>query len=144
MTRETLRLVNWYNCVAAMQRREVDCQLNNGTEVEAGQCSEGEKPPQRQECYNDKCKGTWKVGEWSEVLHSYCCYGYYFCNIVSLEYVHLLGYFLFYFSTGLTVYNLFCLYFLCIHRYPHPKHTVHFSIIHGPSNLCLSCPFSSS
>ncbi|XP_033608182.1 protein madd-4 isoform X5 [Cryptotermes secundus] len=50
----------------AMQRRDVECQLNNGTGVNLQQCSEVEKPPQRQECYNDKCKGTWKVGEWSE------------------------------------------------------------------------------
>lgn len=50
-----------------MQRRDVECQLNNGTGVDLQQCSEVEKPPQRQECYNDKCKGTWKVGEWSEV-----------------------------------------------------------------------------
>ncbi|GLH06199.1 Uncharacterized protein GBIM_11689 [Gryllus bimaculatus] len=49
-----------------MQRREVSCQLTNGTVVDLQQCSEAEKPPQRQECYNDKCKGTWKVGEWSE------------------------------------------------------------------------------
>ena len=57
-----------------MQRRDVDCQLNNGTEVDLQLCSEVEKPPQRQECYNDKCKGTWKVGEWSEVrrVHSQC------------------------------------------------------------------------
>jgi len=57
-----------------MQRRDVDCQLNNGTEVDLQLCSEAEKPPQRQECYNDKCKGTWKVGEWSEVrtVHSKC------------------------------------------------------------------------
>jgi hypothetical protein len=62
-------------CVcAAMQRRDIDCQLNNGTEVDLQLCSEAEKPPQRQECYNDKCKGTWKVGEWSEVrtVHSQC------------------------------------------------------------------------
>lgn len=57
---------NVYVC-AAMQRRDIDCQLNNGTEVDLQLCSEAEKPPQRQECYNDKCKGTWKVGEWSEV-----------------------------------------------------------------------------
>ncbi|XP_068083512.1 protein madd-4 [Anabrus simplex] len=50
----------------AMQRREVSCQLSNGTSIESHHCSEAEKPPQRQECYNDKCKGTWKVGEWSE------------------------------------------------------------------------------
>lgn len=64
---------NDYVC-AAMQRRDVDCQLNNGTEVDLQLCSEAEKPPQRQECYNDKCKGTWKVGEWSEVstVHLQC------------------------------------------------------------------------
>ncbi|XP_049830977.1 protein madd-4-like isoform X2 [Schistocerca gregaria] len=49
----------------AMQRRDVTCLLSNGTEVN-GLCNESEKPPVRQECYNDKCKGTWKVGEWSE------------------------------------------------------------------------------
>ncbi|XP_021917210.1 ADAMTS-like protein 1 [Zootermopsis nevadensis] len=52
----------------AMQRREVGCQLSNGTEVDTQQCSEAEKPLQRQECYSDKCKGTWKVGEWSECV----------------------------------------------------------------------------
>ncbi|XP_046398762.1 ADAMTS-like protein 1 isoform X4 [Ischnura elegans] len=50
----------------AMQRREVTCQLPNGSSVDAHLCSERNKPPQRQECYNEKCKGTWKVGEWSE------------------------------------------------------------------------------
>ncbi|XP_049815817.1 protein madd-4-like [Schistocerca nitens] len=49
----------------AMQRREVACLLSNGTEVE-GLCSEAEKPTQRRECHNEKCKGTWRVGEWSE------------------------------------------------------------------------------
>lgn len=52
-----------------MQRREIACMLNNGTEVDIHLCSEAEKPTQRQECYNDKCKGTWKVGEWSEVIN---------------------------------------------------------------------------
>lgn len=53
-----------------MQRREVSCQLSNSTEVDLELCSEVEKPPQRQECYNDNCKGTWKVGEWSDVSNT--------------------------------------------------------------------------
>lgn len=51
----------------AMQRRDITCLFSNGSEAEATTCLADEKPTQRQECYNDKCKGTWKVGEWSEV-----------------------------------------------------------------------------
>lgn len=51
----------------AMQRRDVTCQAANGSDIEVDHCNEIERPTQRQECYNDKCKGTWKVGEWSEV-----------------------------------------------------------------------------
>lgn len=50
-----------------MQKREVTCEYANGTEVEASFCDQTDKPTLKQECYNDKCKGTWKVGEWSEV-----------------------------------------------------------------------------
>ncbi|XP_075215247.1 ADAMTS-like no long nerve cord [Lycorma delicatula] len=50
----------------AMQRRDVICQAANGSTLDIRFCNEAEKPTQRQECYNDKCKGTWKVGEWSE------------------------------------------------------------------------------
>jgi hypothetical protein len=57
----------WNILITAMQRRDVNCQFPNGSSVESPHCSEKNKPPQRQECYNDKCKGTWKVGEWSEV-----------------------------------------------------------------------------
>ncbi|XP_063229070.1 protein madd-4 [Bacillus rossius redtenbacheri] len=59
---EVSRCFTWNT---AMQRRDTKCQLSNGTEADARLCGE-ERPPQRQECYNDKCKGTWKVGEWSE------------------------------------------------------------------------------
>ncbi|KAF4520753.1 hypothetical protein B566_EDAN007382 [Ephemera danica] len=54
----------------AMQRRDVSCVFPNGSSAEntAAQCNERNKPPQRQECYNDKCKGTWKVGEWYEYV----------------------------------------------------------------------------
>ncbi|KAG8287190.1 peptidase activity protein [Homalodisca vitripennis] len=50
----------------AMQKRDVTCQSANDTEVDPKHCIEIERPVQRKECYNDKCKGTWKVGEWSE------------------------------------------------------------------------------
>lgn len=58
-----------------MQRREITCQLvekkDNGTEIattiDSSKCDESTRPPQRQECYNDACKGVWRAGEWSEV-----------------------------------------------------------------------------
>ncbi|XP_034240301.1 protein madd-4-like [Thrips palmi] len=50
----------------AMQRRDVECKLPNDTLVDPLLCDEAEKPPVRLECYNDRCKGTWRVGEWSE------------------------------------------------------------------------------
>ncbi|XP_024082456.1 ADAMTS-like protein 1 isoform X2 [Cimex lectularius] len=50
----------------AMQRRGADCQTDNGTILEDSFCNEQTKPILRQECFNDKCKGTWKVGDWSE------------------------------------------------------------------------------
>ena len=59
-----------------MQRREITCRVlqemadgsENLTIADSSICDEGIKPPQRQECYNDACKGVWRVGEWSEVL----------------------------------------------------------------------------
>lgn len=58
-----------------MQRRDVTCRLveqiedakENVTVLDSGKCDESSKPLQRQECYNDACKGVWRVGEWSEV-----------------------------------------------------------------------------
>ncbi|XP_051175051.1 protein madd-4 isoform X3 [Leptopilina boulardi] len=68
---ENSRCFNWKT---AMQKRDITCrvifEIENGTEnetiVNSSQCDEGIKPPQRQECYNDACKGVWRVGEWSE------------------------------------------------------------------------------
>lgn len=59
-----------------MQRREVTCRLpeesvnetGNITILEANKCDDGIRPPQRQECHNNACKGVWRVGEWSEVI----------------------------------------------------------------------------
>ena len=58
-----------------MQRREISCRLleenedkiENATVTDPAKCDESMRPPQRQECYNDACKGVWRVGEWSEV-----------------------------------------------------------------------------
>ncbi|XP_065207649.1 protein madd-4 isoform X2 [Planococcus citri] len=54
----------------AMQKRDVFCQLANGTLVPDALCESSEKPITKQECYNDLCKGTWKVGDWTECYAS--------------------------------------------------------------------------
>ncbi|XP_011300116.1 ADAMTS-like protein 3 [Fopius arisanus] len=71
---ETSRCFNWKT---AMQRRDVTCRLvedvngtTNVTILESSKCDDGIRPPQRQECYNDICKGVWRVGEWSECTAS--------------------------------------------------------------------------
>ncbi|XP_071546961.1 protein madd-4 isoform X3 [Panulirus ornatus] len=50
----------------AYQRRDVVCQLHNGTVVSSSQCDERTRPRHRQECYNYQCSGVWRVGDWSE------------------------------------------------------------------------------
>lgn len=72
---EESRCFNWNT---AMQRRNVTCQTVNNTngDVIMGnlkRCNEKDRPPHKQECFNEKCKGTWKVGEWSEVNIKYFC-----------------------------------------------------------------------
>ncbi|XP_053596923.1 protein madd-4 [Microplitis demolitor] len=72
---ESSRCFNWKT---AMQRRDVTCHLikdtvngtTNTTILDADKCDEAIRPPQRQECYNDACKGVWRVGEWSECTAS--------------------------------------------------------------------------
>ncbi|KAG1650032.1 Protein madd-4 [Nymphon striatum] len=56
-------------CVAlntAMMRRKLHCRLRNDTEVSRTRCNKKTKPKQKRECYNAKCKASWKVGRWSE------------------------------------------------------------------------------
>nr|XP_013103894.1 unnamed protein product [Stomoxys calcitrans] len=48
----------------AIQRREVSCRFANDTISRL--CPEYEKPISRQECYNERCKGVWRVEPWSE------------------------------------------------------------------------------
>ncbi|XP_076658795.1 ADAMTS-like no long nerve cord isoform X2 [Halictus rubicundus] len=70
---EKSRCFNWKT---AMQRRELTCRLadddendqQNVTLLDLSKCDETTRPLQRQECYNDACKGVWKVGEWSECM----------------------------------------------------------------------------
>ncbi|XP_078047657.1 ADAMTS-like no long nerve cord [Augochlora pura] len=70
---QTSRCFNWKT---AMQRRDVTCRLDsdvdsdpqNVTLLDPGKCDETTRPLQRQECYNDACKGVWRVGEWSECM----------------------------------------------------------------------------
>ncbi|CAD6208910.1 GSCOCG00010724001-RA-CDS [Cotesia congregata] len=72
---ESSRCFNWKT---AMQRRDVTCRLiedavngsTNATILNTDKCDDAIKPPQRQECYNDACKGVWRVGEWSECTAS--------------------------------------------------------------------------
>lgn len=72
---ETSRCFNWKT---AMQRRDVTCRLlddsenaqQNATLLDPNKCDDTVRPVQRQECYNDACKGVWRVGEWSECTAS--------------------------------------------------------------------------
>lgn len=51
-----------------MQRRRVTCRFPNGTAVEARLCPRRQRPASRQECYNDLCKGSWRVEPWAACL----------------------------------------------------------------------------
>ncbi|XP_067210775.1 ADAMTS-like protein 3 isoform X4 [Linepithema humile] len=72
---ETSRCFNWKT---AMQKRDISCRLvydteddrENVTLLDASKCDEATRPLQRQECYNDACKGVWRVGEWTECTAS--------------------------------------------------------------------------
>ncbi|XP_011067029.1 PREDICTED: ADAMTS-like protein 3 isoform X1 [Acromyrmex echinatior] len=72
---ETSRCFNWKT---AMQKRDISCRLvhdakdghENVTLLDTSKCDEATRPLQRQECYNDACKGVWRVGEWTECTAS--------------------------------------------------------------------------
>lgn len=57
----------------ALQKRDVKCShhaeraANNSSSIVSMQCDESEKPTTKQECYNELCKGVWRVEQWSEV-----------------------------------------------------------------------------
>ncbi|OAD54584.1 ADAMTS-like protein 1, partial [Eufriesea mexicana] len=72
---ETSRCFTWKT---AMQRRNITCRLveniesrqQNITLLDPNKCDDTTRPLQRQECYNDACKGVWRVGNWSECTAS--------------------------------------------------------------------------
>lgn len=72
---EASRCFNWKT---AMQRRDITCRLmgdnendqQNVTLLDTNKCDDATRPLQRQECYNDACKGVWRVGEWSDCTAS--------------------------------------------------------------------------
>lgn len=49
----------------ALQKRDVFCKFSNVSNSE--KCDDLEKPVTKQECYNEMCKGVWRVEPWSEV-----------------------------------------------------------------------------
>lgn len=51
----------------ALQKRPLDCVMSNGTVLDPMLCNERDKPTQKRECFNENCRGTWKVSEWSHV-----------------------------------------------------------------------------
>lgn len=59
----------------ALQKRDVKCTFNsvtttstsNSSSIVPYQCDDSEKPTTKQECYNELCKGVWRIEQWSEV-----------------------------------------------------------------------------
>lgn len=53
----------------ALQKRQLDCVMDNGTLLDAILCSDRDRPSQKRECFNENCRGAWKVSDWSHVSH---------------------------------------------------------------------------
>ncbi|XP_046460789.1 protein madd-4-like isoform X13 [Daphnia pulex] len=51
----------------ALQKRQLDCVMDNGTLLDAILCSDRDRPSQKRECFNENCRGAWKVSDWSHV-----------------------------------------------------------------------------
>ena len=56
----------------ALQKRKLDCVLDNGTLLDSILCNDRDKPSQKRECFNENCRGAWKVSDWSHVSHELC------------------------------------------------------------------------
>jgi hypothetical protein len=54
-----------YGWHTALQKRDVHCVFAN--ETNSNKCEEREKPVSKKECYNEICKGVWRVEPWSQV-----------------------------------------------------------------------------
>jgi len=54
---------------AALQKRQLDCVMDNGTSLDPLLCGDRDRPSQKRECFNENCRGAWKVSDWSHVSH---------------------------------------------------------------------------
>ena len=59
----------YYFSFPALQRRSLQCLMANGTALDSILCNEQTRPTEKRECFNEHCRGTWKVSDWSEVNH---------------------------------------------------------------------------
>ncbi|EEC14443.1 hypothetical protein IscW_ISCW021248 [Ixodes scapularis] len=50
----------------SVQERLVECRLPDGTPVDEKLCDASTRPQDQQECLSERCRGVWKVGDWSE------------------------------------------------------------------------------
>ncbi|CAN8005159.1 unnamed protein product [Ixodes hexagonus] len=50
----------------SVQERLVECRLPDSTLVDEKLCDASVRPQDQQECYSERCRGVWKVGDWSE------------------------------------------------------------------------------
>ncbi|XP_067122478.1 LOW QUALITY PROTEIN: protein madd-4-like [Centruroides vittatus] len=55
-----------YGWNTALQKRNIHCKTTNGTVVDPSKCNERLRPRRKRECFNERCRGTWKIGEWSQ------------------------------------------------------------------------------
>ena len=45
--------------------------MDNGTALDPILCNDRDKPAQKRECFNENCRGTWRVSDWSHVSHEF-------------------------------------------------------------------------
>lgn len=50
----------------SVQERLVACRLPDGAPADDKLCDASVRPQDQQECYSERCRGVWKVGDWSE------------------------------------------------------------------------------
>ena len=65
--RKDFFFITFFSKCTALQKRPLDCVMSNGTVLDPMLCNERDKPTQKRECFNENCRGTWKVSEWSHV-----------------------------------------------------------------------------
>lgn len=67
------KMSDWSLCLSsrclsrnlAVQVRDVTCRYRNNTI--SNNCDSSERPIDRQECHNERCRAVWRVEKWTEV-----------------------------------------------------------------------------